>query len=105
MVLDNGMVLNAGLGFFVGKDNLGRDVYMSSGSTKGGSASVIAYPKLDLVVAAVCNQGNEEDNLPVFKIAGYFSELLDPIQKDDKKENAEQSTKENQVNQEKQPEK
>ncbi|OFX30851.1 MAG: hypothetical protein A2W90_17155 [Bacteroidetes bacterium GWF2_42_66] len=78
MTLTNGGQLNSGLGLYIGQDNQGRELYMSSGSTKGGSAAVIAYPKLDLVVAAACNQGQEEEGLPVFKIASKFIELLEP---------------------------
>ncbi len=81
MSLNNETKLNYGLGLFIGQDNQGRELYMSSGSTNGGSASVIAYPKLDLVVAIACNQGEEQENLPVFKIASKFIDLLEPKQK------------------------
>ena len=93
MLLDNGMQLNSGFGLYVGEDNRGRDLYLSSGTTKGGSAAVIAYPKLKLVVAAACNQGDEHENLPVFKIAGKFIELLEPQPKPEPQENAEEQEK------------
>ncbi|MDX9880774.1 MAG: serine hydrolase domain-containing protein [Prolixibacteraceae bacterium] len=86
MTLTNGIQLDSGLGLYVGKDNRGHELYMASGSTKGGSAAVIAYPKMDLVVAVVCNQGDENENLLVFKIAGKFIELTEPPHTENEKE-------------------
>jgi len=98
MTLKNGIKINNGLGLFVGKDNRGRDLYMSSGSTKGGSAAVIAYPEFDLIVAAACNQTDGQDDLPVFKIAGNFIGFLEPTPekprtKSEKKEQQDTATK------------
>lgn len=93
--LENGIPLTSGLGVTVVKDNLGRDLYLAMGSTKGGSASVIAYPELDFVVAIACNITGEGENLPVFKIAGHFIENFDPRKKEKKEtENAETNSSE-----------
>ncbi len=78
MSLKNGMKLTSGMGINIVKDNHGRDLYMLGGSTKGGSAVVIAYPKLDMVVAMACNLTGEDQGVPVFKIAGKFIDLIEP---------------------------
>lgn len=89
MSLNSGVMTNYGMGMFVGQDNRGRALLMSSGSTKGGSAAVIAYPELDMVIAITCNQSNEHENLPVFAIASKFIELLEPQPEEEKNNEAE----------------
>ena len=93
MKLKNGSKLDTGIGINVIHDNQGRELYMTSGSTKGGSAAVIAYPKLDMVIAMTCNLSGEEESLPVFKVAGKFIELLEP--KPETKKEEKDKTKEN----------
>ena len=93
MSLNSGQKINSGLGLYVGTDNRGRELYMASGSTKGGSGAVLAYPKLDLVVAVVCNQSNEHESLPVFSIASKFIELLEPQPKKEEQKAEEQTEK------------
>ncbi len=67
-----------GLGPIIAMDNMGQPLWISNGTTNGGSASVIVYPNQKLVVAMACNLSNEQEGLPVFKIAEAFLKLLAP---------------------------
>lgn len=92
--LNNEIQLNSGLGINIVKDNRGRDLYMLSGSCKGGSAAVIAYPKFDLVVAMACNVSSEGENLPVFNVASKFIELYEPKEINSEEDESNKNTEE-----------
>jgi serine beta-lactamase-like protein LACTB len=59
-------------GWMLYADQQGNEIYGRSGMVKGGSASVLIYPKLKLVIASVTNLNTGLSDTPVFKILEHF---------------------------------
>ncbi len=54
------------------RDMYGQPIYGKVGKVTGGSAAILMYPKLELVVACVTNLNSEIEEPPVFELAKPF---------------------------------
>lgn len=88
----NGTQLNQSFGWISTKDNFNRMFIASMGSTVGGSASILVFPKQKLVVSVCSNIGDKNSQLPSMAIAQNFLKILDP-QKEPENEKKKQPRK------------
>lgn len=87
-----GEQLNQSFGWISTNDNFNRMFLASMGSTVGGSASILVFPKQKLVVSVCSNLGDKNAQLPSMAIAQNFLKILDP-QKEQENENRQPSQK------------
>lgn len=59
-------------GWMLLNDNSGRTIYGKTGTVTGGTAAILVYPELKLVVAAAVNLTELTNQLPVFDLAEPF---------------------------------
>ncbi len=93
-----GYETNLGFGWWIFKDDQGRDFYVQIGSTIGGSSMLLVYPDTKLVVSICSNLSDDLNQLPGEQLAKSFLKKLDPG-KEDLKQNgnpAEQGKNSNQ---------
>jgi len=62
-------------GWFLMIDENNNDIYGRTGNILGGSAAILLYPKLGLVIAITANLTSNMGESPIFKIADYFIKL------------------------------
>lgn len=72
VILDNGIEPDKANTWVALRDKDGNLVYGKDGSVKGGSASMLIFPKDELIIACTTNLTGATNNFPIFKIADFF---------------------------------
>lgn len=85
--LNNGTTVGSGMGISLIKDNMGNILYIANGSTVGGSATVFVNPEYKLVIALITNISDEQNGLPILKVAETFLRKIAPERFKSKSEN------------------
>ncbi|HKJ42679.1 MAG TPA: serine hydrolase domain-containing protein [Sunxiuqinia sp.] len=80
--LKNGSDVGQGFGWIIKEDRSGRQFLGAVGTTIGGGASVVVFPKQKLVISICSNLGDEHSELPSLLVAQKFMKVIDP-RKDD----------------------
>ena len=75
------------MGISLIKDNMGNILYIANGSTVGGSATVFVNPEYKLVIALITNISDEQNGLPILKVAETFLRKIAPERFKSKPEN------------------
>ncbi len=81
-VVKEGQASLYGFGLIVSKDTKDRIFYGQRGSVPGGSATLLIYPDVKMVIAMTANIPNNTWDFPVFDLAEIFRNQLHPEQKE-----------------------
>ena len=70
--LASGAATTVGIGWRIGNDSLGRPFYHHGGSSNGGSAFLLVYPRERLVVAMASNAFGQWSDREALAVAHFF---------------------------------
>ncbi len=72
IILKSGYKTENSNGWDIVSDGFGRTIYSGTGYVTGGGATILIYPKEELVLAIATNTTMDLQEPPVYKIANYF---------------------------------
>jgi serine beta-lactamase-like protein LACTB len=70
--LANGDSIPVGIGWRIGADSAGRPILHHGGSSNGGSAFLLVYPRERIVVAMAANAFSNWGEMEARRLAGFF---------------------------------